>query len=51
MCRKPKATIMPADLPPVSPVVAIPYFRVIAFVAGGGFTLAILMLLVRATGN
>ncbi len=41
---------MPADLPPVPPVIAIPYYRAIAFVAGGGIMLAILMLLVNVTG-
>ena len=41
---------MPADLPPVPPVIAIPYYRVIAFAVGGGVTLAILMLLVNLTG-
>ncbi len=40
---------MPADLPPVPPVIAIPY-RAIAFAEGGGITLAILMLLVNLTG-
>ncbi len=36
---------MPADLPAAVPVATIPYYRAIAFVAGGGVTLGVLMLL------
>ena len=36
---------MPADMPSAAPIVAVPYYRVIAFVVGGGATLAVLLLL------
>jgi hypothetical protein len=42
---------MPADLPAVRVAVAIPYYRAIAFVVGGGVTLAILLLLTRFAGQ
>ena len=48
---EPKAPIMPADLPTAPVAVAVPYYRVIAFVGGGGVTLAILLLLARFIGQ
>jgi hypothetical protein len=42
---------MPADLPTVPVAVAIPYYRVIAFTAGGGVMLAFLLLLANFAGK
>ena len=42
---------MPADLPTVPAAVAIPYYRLIAFAAGGGVTLANLLLLTNFFGK
>jgi hypothetical protein len=36
---------MPSDLPATHPVATMPYHRVLAFLAGGGVTLAFLMLI------
>ena len=36
---------MPSDLPAAAPVATIPYYRFVAFIGGGGATLAVLLLL------
>ncbi len=42
---------MPADLPTAPVAVAIPYFRVIAFIVGGSAMLAFLLLLTNFAGK
>jgi hypothetical protein len=40
-----KGSTMPSDMPSSAPAATVPYYRVVAFVLGGGITLALLLLL------